>query len=420
MNIEKALEKLFSLHQLGIKLGLDKINHLLDHLGNPQRELKAIHIAGSNGKGSTASFIASILTEAGYKTGLYTSPHFTQFNERVRINGEIVSDSYVARFVDDLNAYIDEHEPTFFELTTALAFKYFAEQKVDYAVIETGLGGRLDATNTLNPLGCVFTTITHEHTNILGNDLKVIAGEKAGIIKKNIPVCVGLMPKEAVEVFQSKAKENSCQDFLLSDYIETFDDHVKISIGEFHYTIYDPVLRGVHQFNNAALAILALNKILGITNVKFINRGIANVKKNSGIQGRYEIVNESPRIIIDAAHNTEGVNSFINEFKKEEKKYRKKYLIFSSMRDKNFSEMLSNLAPHFDQIYATTINYERAAGIDELIEIAAQSGINIKPVVDPAKFINEYKCSKEKDCLVLLGSIYMLGNVKIELDNKKT
>ena len=171
MNLEEALEKLFSLHQFGIKLGLENICNLLDYLGNPQKELTTFHIAGSNGKGSTSSFINSILMEAGYRVGLYTSPHLVKFNERIRVNSEMIPDEYVVGFMNSLGDYIEKHSPTFFELTTAMAFKYFAEMKLDYAVIETGLGGRLDATNVLNPLASIITTISREHTNVLSDSI---------------------------------------------------------------------------------------------------------------------------------------------------------------------------------------------------------------------------------------------------------
>ncbi|MFA7229307.1 MAG: Mur ligase family protein, partial [Melioribacteraceae bacterium] len=192
--IQSALNLLFSLHQFGIKLGLDNMTALLDHIGNPHSGLKMIHIAGSNGKGSTASFIASILMEAGFKVGLYTSPHFVKFNERIRINGVMIDDNSVAEFVDGLREYISEKKPTFFEITTALAFHYFLHQKVDYAVIETGLGGRLDATNVITPLASVITSISLDHTEHLGETIEKIAAEKGGIIKPGAKLFTGIMP----------------------------------------------------------------------------------------------------------------------------------------------------------------------------------------------------------------------------------
>lgn len=182
--INKALDRLYSLQKFGMKLGLDNITSLLEYLGNPQKNFKSFHVAGTNGKGSTTSFMASILMEAGYRTGLYTSPHFIRFNERVRVNGVEIPDQYIVEFISGINGFIVIHKPTFFEVTTALAFKYFSDEKVEYAAIETGLGGRLDATNVLAPLASVITSISLEHTEILGDTLEKIAFEKGGIIKR--------------------------------------------------------------------------------------------------------------------------------------------------------------------------------------------------------------------------------------------
>ena len=174
MDIQSALNKLYSMHQFSIKLGLERIENLLDHLYNPHEKLTCFHIAGSNGKGSTASFLASILMEAGFRVGLYTSPHFVRFNERIRVNGKEIEDSYIADFVESLEVYIEENKPTFFEVTTALAFKYFSESDLDFVVVETGLGGRLDATNVLEPLASIITSISLEHTHILGDRKSVV------------------------------------------------------------------------------------------------------------------------------------------------------------------------------------------------------------------------------------------------------
>jgi len=219
MDLETSLKKLFSLHTFGIKLGLENIVGFLNHLGNPQKELKTIHIAGSNGKGSTASFISSILQEYGYKVGLYTSPHFVKFNERVVINGKQINDDYIANFISHNENYIDEHQLTFFEVTTAMAFQYFMDKKSDYCVIETGLGGRLDATNVLNPLSVVITSISLEHTNVLGDTIEEITNEKAAIIKSGSKVFTGLLIKEASDIIVSKCKETNCELFQLKNFI---------------------------------------------------------------------------------------------------------------------------------------------------------------------------------------------------------
>jgi dihydrofolate synthase/folylpolyglutamate synthase len=218
MDVDSSLKKLFSLHNFGIKLGLENTVNFLNHLGNPQKGLKAIHVAGSNGKGSTASFISSILQEFGFRTGLYTSPHFIRFNERVQINGKQISDDYIASFVTEHENYIDNNELTFFEVTTALAFKYFLENRTDYCVIETGLGGRLDSTNVLNPLAVVITTISLEHTNVLGNNLGQIALEKAAIIKPNTNVFVGILKPEVEKVITDKCEKTNSQLYRLKFY----------------------------------------------------------------------------------------------------------------------------------------------------------------------------------------------------------
>ncbi|MDZ7623933.1 MAG: Mur ligase family protein [Ignavibacteriaceae bacterium] len=220
MDLETSLKKLFSLHTFGIKLGLENTIGFLEHLGNPQQALKTIHIAGSNGKGSTSSFIASILQEFGFKVGLYTSPHFVKFNERVVINGKQIEDEFVATFISDNEKYIDEHELTFFEVTTAMAFQYFKDMNTDYCVIETGLGGRLDSTNVLNPLAVVITSISLEHTNVLGDTIEQIASEKAAIIKNSSNVFTGILKKEAEVVVEQKCNETNSILYPMKDFID--------------------------------------------------------------------------------------------------------------------------------------------------------------------------------------------------------
>ena len=416
MNIETALNKLFSLHQFGVKLGLENITNLLNFIGNPQEKLKVFHIAGSNGKGSTASFLSSILMEAGYKVGQFTSPHFVKFNERIRINGVEIADEYVADFVEDLDSYITEFRPTFFELTTALAFKYFAESNVDFVVLETGLGGRLDATNTVIPLASIITTISLEHSHILGNSLQRIAFEKSGIIKQNTPIFVGLLPLEAEQEISKAAAAKSSKMFKLNKYIIAGKDFVSIDIVRNNVKLYTTPLRGYHQLNNAALAILAVSEIIAKIEVKNILDGIDNVIINSGISGRYEIYEQKPRIIFDSAHNPEGIDSFIDEYKKEWLGYKKRVVIFSAMKDKNTLAMIKKIKNYFDKIYFTNINYERAATAEHLLEIAETVDVNAEKLIDKTGFIKNFKNNYSKDdCLVVIGSIYLLGEIKTEL-----
>lgn len=415
MNLEESLNKLFSLHQFGIKLGLENIQRLLQFIGNPEVSLQTIHIAGSNGKGSTASFISSILMEAGYKTGLYTSPHLVKFNERIRINGIMITDDFVLDFMNDLNGYIDEHSPTFFELTTAMAFKYFAESNVDYAVIETGLGGRLDATNVLNPLASVITTISEEHTNILGYDLKKIAFEKGEIIKKNSNTILGIIEDEPRKVLINKAVSVDSKCFLLSDHINPQKDSVELKYNNEQIIISDLPLKGRYQINNAALAVLAVKASVPEVNKKQILAGLKNVINNSGIQARYEIFNKEPQVIFDAAHNLDGIEEFLNEFKKKANIYSKKTVIYGTMKDKNYSSILTRLSQNFDNIYITEIIYERAASVEEVVKAADSAGLKVYPLYEPVEYINEFISKNKNECLVILGSIYVLGEIKKKL-----
>ena len=312
MDLETSLKKLFSLHTFGIKLGLDNTIGFLNHLGNPQQALKTIHIAGSNGKGSTSSFIASILQEFGFKIGLYTSPHFVKFNERVVINGKQIEDEFVASFVSDNEKYIDEHELTFFEVTTAMAFQYFKDMNTDYCVIETGLGGRLDSTNVLNPLAIVITSISLEHTNVLGDTIEQIAAEKAAIIKNNTNVFLGMLNKEAAEVIEQKCGEAKSKIFSLKDFIMTDGERIILLPGSDKKLEMNPPLKGKYQKYNAALAALTVSKTFSFNNNKKYLNGIENVSKNTGLQGRYEYIHKNPTIIFDSAHNPEGIENFLN------------------------------------------------------------------------------------------------------------
>ena len=417
MNLEESLKKLFSLHQFGIKLGLENIQNLLKYVCNPERSLKTIHVAGSNGKGSTASFISSILVEAGFKTGLYTSPHLIKFNERIRINGLMIPDEFVVNFMNELSEYIDKHSPTFFELTTAMAFKYFNDSKVDYAVIETGLGGRLDATNVLTPLASVITTISNEHANILGYDLKDIATEKGGIIKRDSNIILGMIADEPKAVLVDKAISMDSKYFLLEDYIKRKDNSISLTFGHEQIVISDLPLKGRYQLNNAALAVLTLSVVKPEINKDQILHGLKNVITNSGIQARYEIYHNKPKIIFDAAHNLEGIEEFIHEFKNEVINCDKMTVIYGTMKDKDYFSILNKLKDVFDTIYITEIDYERAAKIEEVAEEANRAGISIIPLSNPAKYIKEFMKGRVSECLVILGSIYVLGEIKKKLLN---
>ncbi len=421
MDLESALQKLFSLHTFGIKLGLDNIKAFLEHIGNPQKHLKAFHIAGSNGKGSTAAFVASILHECGYRVGLYTSPHFVKFNERILINNTQIDDETIAEFISKHEKYIFEKGLTFFEVTTALAFNYFFENNVDYAVIETGLGGRLDATNVFNALGVIITSISFEHTNILGSTIKEITGEKAAIIKNHNKVFIGNLPEEAKTVVERKCKETGSELYNISDYVNEKPGLLELYTEEIELDEWKMPLRGNYQKYNAALAALAVSKVLDTKDTRKIEKGIKNVIVNTGLQGRYEFYNKKPDIIFDSAHNPEGIDSFISEFNKDSKDYNERILIYGAMKDKSALEILKKLGQIFNKIFVTEINSERSFKIEELVRVAKEVWIEAKPLVNPASYIENFRLSaKENDCLVVLGSMYLLGEVKSLLQNKIT
>ena len=284
--ISPILDKLFSLQRLGIKVGLDHTIQLLNRCGNPHNKLKTIHIAGTNGKGSTAAILQSILRTAGLKVGLYTSPHLVSFNERIRVNGSPISNDFIIDFMKKFNDDINEIESTFFETTTVLSLCYFYFKKVDVAIIETGLGGRLDSTNVLNPNLSIITSIDIDHQNILGNTIEEIANEKAGIIKKNTPLITFKQPKKILDILRNRAK-------TLNAKIEIVVDPQKIVVDNFstkfvinNKTFSIPLI-GEHQAYNAALAIRSSNIFMGPLSYQMIKDGV----KNTVWPGRFQLLN---------------------------------------------------------------------------------------------------------------------------------
>ncbi len=415
-NIDSILTKLYSMRQFHIKLGLERIEKFLEVLDNPHKKLKVFHIAGSNGKGSTASFIASILMAAGYKTGLYTSPHFVRFNERIQINGNFIDDESIADFYHEYENYIKENEITFFEVTTAMAFNYFAKMNVNYAVIETGLGGRLDATNLVDPIASIITSISLEHTHVLGETIEKIAYEKGGIIKMGKPVFIGNVGEAAVGILSKIAQEKNSPLFLINNFAEKEKDFVNLSLKNQQFHIYKTPLIGYHQLINCALAIKTLNETLNINDGLVIDSGIERVIENTNIQGRYEIINKYPKVIFDAAHNPEGIETFLQEFEKESANYEKRSVIFAAMKDKDIQGMIKKLGTNFDTLYVTTVGLYRSATIDVLKNAAEKVGVNAIPLNEPAELIRSFILNKKNECLAVLGSIYLLGKLKSEIN----
>ena len=338
------------------KEGLDNTLALDEHYGHPHRLFKTIHIAGTNGKGSCSHTIASILQEAGYKVGLYTSPHLVDFRERIRVNGQCVSEEYVINFVANYIQWNDQTAkrlfPSFFELTTAMAFKYFADQQVDIAVIEVGLGGRLDCTNIITPILSVITNISFDHTGFLGETLAKIAAEKAGIIKESIPVVIGEYTEETRPVFEAKAKEKHAPITFAQDLEELGKD-------------IDFELKGDYQTKNkqtilTAISILAPSLSRPIASA-CISNGIAHVVENTGLMGRWQVLQEHPKVVCDTGHNVGGWQYLSRQILKQP--CRKLRIVFGMVDDKDINTVME-LLPKHAVYYWTQADNHRAIPAD--------------------------------------------------------
>jgi len=316
------------------KAKLDGIKAFASHLNNPQKQFKSIHVAGTNGKGSSSHMLASILQEAGYKVGLYTSPHLKDFRERIRINGKPIRKHKVVEFIATHKSFLIGKQLSFFELTVGMAFDYFSEKQVDIAIIEVGLGGRLDSTNIITPEVSLITNIGYDHTDILGNTLPEIAYEKAGIIKKGVPVVVSEHQPEVASVFEDKSKE------------------VKASLvfaTEEDYPTYETDLLGAYQTKNSkgVLATLDLLKGFPISNIH-LEEGLLNVSINTGLMGRWQLLSENPKTICDTAHNKDGLALVLNQLKGE--KFSKLHIVLGFVKEKDLDSVLS-LFPEKAQYY---------------------------------------------------------------------
>ena len=300
---------------------------LSNHLGNPEKNLKCIHVAGTNGKGSTSHMLASIFQEAGYNVGLYTSPHLKDFRERIKINGLEISEEFVCNFINTNKAFFEANEMSFFEMTVGLALDYFAKEKVDIAIIEVGMGGRLDATNIITPLVSVITNIGLDHTQFLGNTLEAIAYEKAGIIKPGIPVVIGEYTPETKPVFLAKAKETRSEIYFASDLIpETYDSDL---IGDYQAHNKKTVVQ--------TISILNSQRTFKISEAN-IKSGLLKVVKNTGLEGRWQQLGEFPKIICDTAHNKNGLEIVMKQIQKE--KFDTLHIVLGVVNDKDLNEIL--------------------------------------------------------------------------------
>ena len=332
---------------------------LTEHLGNPETAIKAIHVAGTNGKGSVSNMLSSILQEAGYKTGLYTSPHLKDFRERIKINGEDIPESFVVDFMTANKAFFEANQLSFFEMTVGLAFDYFRKEKVDITIIETGMGGRLDSTNVITPLVSVITNIGMDHTQFLGDTITAIAGEKAGIIKPGIPVVIGEYTEETKNVFLNKAAECSSEIYFASEY---------------SYPEYESDLQGDYQIQNRKTVlktIQVLNSEFTVTE-KNIADGLLNVIKNTGFQGRWQKINDKPQAIADTAHNSHGLKIVMAQLQKQQ--YDTLRIVLGVVNDKDLSEILP-LMPKAAVYYFCKPNLARGLDAEKLQDAATGFGL---------------------------------------------
>jgi dihydrofolate synthase/folylpolyglutamate synthase len=363
MNYQETTEWMFNqlpMYQLqgasAYKKDLTNTLHLVDHLNNPQNSLKCIHVAGTNGKGSTSHMLASVLQKAGYKVGLYTSPHLKDFRERIKINGKEISEDFVCEFISKHKDFFESNDMSFFEMSVGLAFDYFATAKVDIAIIEVGLGGRLDATNVITPLVSVITNIDLDHTQFLGTTPAAIAGEKAGIIKQNVPVVIGEYTPETKPVFLAKAKETHSEIYFASDIItEVYPSDL---IGDYQQHNKKTVQETIHILNTQ-------NEFkISDENLK---TGLLNVVTNTGLQGRWQQLDENPKIICDTAHNKNGLAIVMNQIQNET--YENLHIVLGVVNDKDLDSVLP-LFPKKAQYYFCSPNSSRGLSTDILQENA--------------------------------------------------
>lgn len=382
------------------KEDLTNIRLLASHLGNPQNRLKCIHVAGTNGKGSTSHMLASVLQKAGYKVGLYTSPHLKDFRERIKINGKEISEDFVIEFIAKHKDFFEANDMSFFEMSVGLAFDYFDTENVDIAVIEVGLGGRLDATNIIMPLVSVITNIGLDHTQFLGNTLEAIAGEKAGIIKPNIPVVIGEYTDETKPVFVAKAEQNNAPISFASDLIDQ---------------IYLSDLMGDYQFHNKktvqqTIAILNHQNEFKISNEQ-LKDGLLHVVKNTGLQGRWQQLGQNPKIICDTAHNKHGLSVVMNQLQNE--KYEKLHIVLGVVNDKDLDAILP-LFPKKAQYYFCSPNSSRGLPAETLKNAAKEFGLEGEKYDSVAiAFAEAKKNAAENDFIYVGGSTFVVAELPL-------
>lgn len=414
--VENILSRMFALHRHGIKPGLERIEQLMTQLGNPHKSYPSIHVAGTNGKGSVCAVLAAILTAAGYRVGLYSSPHVRHFRERIRVNGTSISDDDIAALAGPMITSAEKTKTTFFELTTAMAFKYFAEQKVDIAIIETGMGGRLDSTNVVHPIVSVITSIDYDHTEFLGMNLSLIAGEKAGIIKYKTPVVVSEGRQHLRSVFETKAAAAEAEvhfpeDSWSAKIMEFRPDltmtlHVTAPMGELKDLRCS--LTGEHQRLNILTALYTLRLIIKDLPVseKAVREGLLNTHALTGITGRVQLVKDNPPFVLDVGHNPAGMSALKTTLEKSFGKEQRWNLVFGAMSDKKVIEMLNKIRPLCTRIFCCVPKVDRALPMSLILEAAQSVGFtDIHQCDSVATAVKEAIATNEP--VVTVGSFYV-------------
>lgn len=371
---------------------------LAKHLNHPEIDLKCIHVAGTNGKGSTSHLLASVLQEAGYKVGLYTSPHLMDYRERIKINGKEISKEFVCEFINSNKAFFEDNQLSFFEMTVGLAFKYFKKEKTNINIIEVGMGGRLDSTNILNPLISVITNIGLDHTQFLGNTLEAIAFEKAGIIKNTVPIIIGEYTNETKNVFLYKAKETNSEIFFASDLIKE---------------TYQSELLGDYQTHNKKTVLQTIKVLQSQNEFKVseenIKNGFQKIIKNTGLLGRWQQLNETPKVICDTAHNSHGLKIVLNQIQNE--KFGQLHIVLGVVNDKDLNEILP-LFPKNAKYYFCKPNIPRGLNAEILQKKAAEFKLNGKVFNSVSNAYQQaLKSSSEKDFIYIGGSTFVVAEV---------
>lgn len=428
MNYLETVDYLFSRLPMYSRIGaaaykadLDNTIALCEALDNPQLRFKTIHIAGTNGKGSVSHMLAAILQSAGYRTGLYTSPHLHDFRERIRVDGEMVAEDFITDFVEHIKPEIEKLNPSFFEITVAMAFDYFANQEVDIAVIETGLGGRLDSTNVIVPEVSVITNIGYDHMNILGDTLEKIAFEKAGIIKRNVPVVVGEYHEASGPVFVRRAREQKSavyfadRERLVTNWSFDGPDDLTVEVTLNHTDqkdYYTLDLNGLYQSKNL-LTVLHAVHLLREGGWKIpqpvVHEALKKVRHLTGLHGRWEKIHESPLIICDVAHNIDGIRQILRQL--EISTYHHLHVVLGMVKDKDISGVLSQLPTHA-KYYFTQAGIPRALPAADLQAAGAEAGLEGDTYPDVNAALKNAVESAHKDDMVLVcGSVFLVGEV---------